>query len=34
MMILDPAEAPFIDGNRCHGCRVCVPACPFEVVVS
>ncbi|MEA3377640.1 MAG: 4Fe-4S binding protein [Anaerolineae bacterium] len=22
-----------MDGNRCHGCMVCVPACPFGAVV-
>jgi len=33
MMVLDPGEAPFVDGSRCQGCRVCVPACPFEAVV-
>lgn len=34
ILALDPGEAPFIDGSRCHGCMVCVPACPFEAVVA
>jgi MinD superfamily P-loop ATPase len=25
---LDPGEPPFIDSNRCYGCRACIPACP------
>lgn len=25
---LDPHEPPFIDPNRCYGCRTCIPACP------
>lgn len=33
ILALDPGEAPFIDGNRCRGCMVCVPACPFEAIV-
>jgi MinD superfamily P-loop ATPase len=34
ILVLDPGEAPFIDGSRCHGCMICVPACPFEAVVA
>ncbi|MBS3783519.1 MAG: 4Fe-4S binding protein [Anaerolineae bacterium] len=33
IIALDPGEAPFVDGGRCHGCRVCMPACPFEALV-
>mgnify|MGYP001137425721 CR=1 FL=1 len=33
VMILDPGESPYIDGSRCRGCLVCVPACPFGAVV-
>jgi MinD superfamily P-loop ATPase len=25
---IDPGEPPFIDPNRCYGCRACIPACP------
>jgi len=25
---IDPGEPPFIDGNLCYGCLVCIPACP------
>lgn len=33
IIALDRGEPPFIDGSRCHGCMICVPACPFEAVV-
>ncbi|HEY63563.1 MAG TPA: 4Fe-4S binding protein [Caldilineae bacterium] len=29
---IDPDEAPFVDGARCRGCLVCMPACPFGAV--
>ncbi len=34
IVIIDPGEPPFIDGNLCYGCMVCVPACPFEAIVA
>lgn len=34
IVALDPGEAPFIDGSRCHGCMVCIPACPFDAIVT
>ncbi len=34
IVIIDPGESPFIDGNLCYGCMVCVPTCPFEAVVA
>ncbi len=30
---IDPGEPPFIDGNLCYGCHVCVPACPSGAIV-
>jgi MinD superfamily P-loop ATPase len=30
---LDPGEPPFIDPNRCYGCRACIPACPHVAIV-
>lgn len=33
MLIVDPGEPPYVDGSRCQGCRLCVPACPFSAVV-
>ncbi len=32
MVIVDPGEPPYVDGSRCQGCRVCVPACPFDAI--
>lgn len=29
---IDPGEPPFIDPNRCYGCRACIPACPNEAI--
>jgi MinD superfamily P-loop ATPase len=34
IVALDRGEPPFVDGSRCHGCMVCIPACPFEAVLS
>lgn len=31
---LESGEPPFIDGSRCWGCMICVPACPFGAVVQ
>jgi MinD superfamily P-loop ATPase len=31
---LDPGEPAFIDASRCYGCRLCVPACPYEAIVA
>ncbi len=28
----DPDDLPFVDGARCRGCLVCLPACPFGAV--
>ena len=30
---IDRGEPPFIDPNRCYGCRACIPACPHEAIV-
>jgi MinD superfamily P-loop ATPase len=30
---IDRGEAPFIDPNRCYGCRTCIPACPHGAIV-
>jgi MinD superfamily P-loop ATPase len=30
---IDPGEPPFIDPNRCYGCRACVPMCPNGAIV-
>ncbi|MGC9332754.1 MAG: 4Fe-4S binding protein [Anaerolineae bacterium] len=30
---IDPGEPPFIDPNRCYGCRACIPACPHDAIV-
>ena len=29
---LDPDEPPFVDGSRCYGCDLCIPACPFGAI--
>jgi MinD superfamily P-loop ATPase len=34
IVAIDPGESPFIDGNLCYGCLVCVPACPHEAIVA
>ncbi len=34
IVALDRGEPPFVDGSRCHGCMLCVPACPFDAVLS
>jgi len=34
IVAIDPGESPFIDGNRCRGCLVCVPACPHRAIVA
>jgi Fe-S-cluster-containing hydrogenase component 2 len=34
LRIVDPGEAPFVDGSRCYGCLACLPACPFEAIVA
>jgi MinD superfamily P-loop ATPase len=31
---IDPDEPPFIDPNRCYGCRVCIAACPHGAIVA
>jgi len=33
ILVIDPGEPPFIDGNLCYGCLACLPACPFEAIV-
>ena len=30
---IDAGEPPFIDGNLCYGCHVCIPACPQGAIV-
>jgi MinD superfamily P-loop ATPase len=30
---IDRGEAPFIDPNRCYGCRACIPVCPAGAIV-
>jgi MinD superfamily P-loop ATPase len=30
---IDLGEPPFIEPNRCYGCRACVPACPHGAIV-
>jgi MinD superfamily P-loop ATPase len=34
IVAIDPGEPPFIDGNLCYGCLVCIPACPHEAIVT
>ncbi len=29
---IEPGELPVIEMDRCRGCLVCVPACPFGAV--
>ena len=29
LLHLDPGEQPYVDANRCYGCNICLPACPF-----
>lgn len=33
LQTLDPGEPPWVDGNRCYGCLVCVTSCPFGAIV-
>ena len=30
----DRDESPFIDGSKCWGCMICIPACPAGAVVQ
>jgi MinD superfamily P-loop ATPase len=30
---IDRGEPPFIDPNRCYGCRACIPVCPAGALV-
>ena len=30
---IDRGEPPFIDPNRCYGCRAWIPACPAGAIV-
>lgn len=30
---IDRGEPPFIDPNRCYGCRACIPVCPAGAIV-
>jgi MinD superfamily P-loop ATPase len=34
IVAIDPGEPPFVDGNLCYGCMVCIPACPYEAIVA
>jgi MinD superfamily P-loop ATPase len=34
IVAIDPGEPPFIDGNLCYGCLLCVPACPLGAIVA
>jgi len=34
IVAIDPGEPPFIDGNLCYGCLVCVLACPYGAVAA
>lgn len=34
VLTLDPGEAPLIDGNRCYGCLICIPACPYGAIAA
>ena len=34
IVAIDPGQPPFIDGNNCYGCLVCMPACPYGAVVA
>lgn len=29
---IDPDEPPVIETHRCHGCRLCLLACPHEAI--
>jgi MinD superfamily P-loop ATPase len=31
--VIDPGEAPFVDGHLCMGCYECVPTCPSGAIV-
>ncbi len=31
---LDPGESPYLDVRRCYDCRLCVPACPVEAIIT
>ena len=30
---IDRGEPPFVDPNRCYGCRACIPVCPAGAIV-
>ncbi|MBN1955900.1 MAG: 4Fe-4S binding protein [Anaerolineae bacterium] len=34
LLVIDPGEPPFVDGNLCYGCMACVPACPYGAIIS
>ncbi len=34
IVAIDPGEPPFIDGNLCYGCMICLPACPYGAIVT
>ncbi len=31
---LEPADLPIIEEERCRGCLVCLPACPYGAVTG
>jgi Fe-S-cluster-containing hydrogenase component 2 len=31
---LEPADLPIVEVDRCRGCLVCLPACPYGAVTG
>lgn len=30
----DPDDSPYLDLERCFDCRLCLPVCPYDAIIS